>query len=571
MLTDNLDAALQLVVETDENLMLERLKLRDIAAASSMEDALRKQEVFTRSTLDGLSAHICVIDARGIIIITNHAWNTFAIENNALEGMYGVGANYLSVCKAVLEDATAAIEEIVAGIADVLDGSRTEFVKEYPCHSNDVERWFICRINRFEVSGVTYAVISHENITEQKIAEIELRSAKSEAEAANSAKSEFLANMSHEIRNPMNGVIGMTELLKMTELTEEQTNYVKNIEISGDNLLMLINDILDLSKVESQTLAIECHEFSLQHCINDVILLQKHVIYGKGLDLHVDVAPDIPLLLGDQLRVKQILLNLLGNAVKFTAQGSIAISAEIIEQTDASARVQIVVCDTGIGISAEALGKIFKPFVQENSSTTRQFGGTGLGLSISGGLAELMGGSIAVESTPGIGSCFTVTLLFNIALIGDTENCSVEDGELVREGAPLRILFVEDNPVSSVFGVTLLNKLGHDVVTTKNGLECLIALKNSAFDVVLMDVRMPVMSGVTALQEIRRKEQETSAYQPVIAVSANALRGDKEKFLQQGFDGYLSKPFKAGQLIAEMERVFENVTSTATTRCGETT
>jgi signal transduction histidine kinase/CheY-like chemotaxis protein/HAMP domain-containing protein len=522
-------------------------------------EALLEAKLFVRSTIDGLSAHICVIDTQGIIVVTNRAWNTFAVENDAVEGTCGIGADYLGACRAISEDEKADIDETVAGIKGVINGTLPGFVKEYPCHSPETKRWFICRIDPFTVSGKLFVVISHENITERVQAEIELHSAKARAESANHAKSEFLANMSHEIRTPMNGVIGMTELLKMTVLTEEQMDYVRNIEVSGNNLLSLINDILDLSKIEAQKIEIEQDEFSLHHCINDIVLMQKYLIHEKGLALNVDVAQELPhLLVGDSLRLKQILLNLVGNAVKFTAQGSITISAQLLELSETSVVVEIAVRDTGIGISAGALDEIFKPFVQEERSTTRRFGGTGLGLSISCRLAELMGGSISVESTRGVGSCFNVILTFLPTRMAFTDEDTSDQSISTWDGELLRILFVEDNPISSECGVSLLSKLGHDVVAVENGLECLLALKTSVFDLVLMDIRMPVMNGLDALREIRGKEQGECFHQPIIALTAYALRGEKDSFLHKGFDGYLSKPYKMNELISEMKRVINH-------------
>ena len=394
----------------------------------------------------------------------------------------------------------------------------------------------------------------YENIQKQ------LREAKTVAESANRAKSEFLANMSHEIRTPMNGVLGMTQLLDMTVLTTEQREYVNALKLSGTNLLSLMSDILDLSKIEAGKITIEVAEFSLHRCINDVLLMQKTAAFDKKLALKLDLAGEIPyLVVGDQLRVKQILLNLLGNAIKFTQQGSVTLSTQLLEQHDSSVLIQIAVHDTGVGISQGHLETIFLPFTQEDGSISRKFGGTGLGLTISRRLAELLGGELTVESSPESGSCFTVTLPFTVGRDAAAIEALSSKTAVVWDGPPLRILFVEDDKVSIAFGSALCKKLGVDFIIAENGRECLAALENGSFDLVLMDIQMPVMTGEGALREIRTREQGTAAHQPVIAMTAHSMRGEKENFLAQGFDGYISKPLITKGLVAEMKRVLNIV------------
>lgn len=395
------------------------------------------------------------------------------------------------------------------------------------------------------------------DVTEQRKSAQALEEAKQAAEAANRAKSEFLANMSHEIRTPMNGVLGMAELLGFTQLTPDQQEYLDCIRSSGDSLLALINDILDLSKIESGKIELEYMDFSLRRAVNDVVNTQISAIHKKRLQLRLELDEQLPeIIKGDQLRLKQILLNLLSNAVKFTAQGEIVITARLLEQQQFGAQVAITVRDTGIGMSAEAQQHIFEPFTQADSSTTRQFGGTGLGLTICRQLAHLMGGNISLESTPGLGSSFQLELPFGIsstALLPEAVQQSA-----VRpawEGPALTILVAEDNTMNLQYVLGLLAKLGLPVVEARNGAEALQRWQQGGIDLILMDIQMPVMSGDQAVMLIREQEKQQGGHIPIIALTAYALRGDRERFLANGFDSYLAKPLSLMLLREELLRV----------------
>lgn len=379
-----------------------------------------------------------------------------------------------------------------------------------------------------------------------------------EAARANVAKSEFLANMSHEIRTPMSGVIGNAQLLRFTNLSEEQGRLLENIETDANNLISLINDILDISKIEAGKLELEETRFSVRDCITTLLKSQESRIHRKGLSLVTDIDGAVPdSLHGDQLRLKQILYNLLGNAIKFTERGDIGVRVELLERDGDRVLVCVSISDTGIGIKPDALEKIFAPFSQADSSVTRRFGGTGLGLSICSRLVRMMSGTLSVESREGVGSTFRVTLPFRIS----AQPAAVQEPEQTTgavptwDGTPLRILLAEDSITNRTMLASLLRHFGHDVTACGDGTEALVQWRSAIFDIILMDIQMPIMDGEEALRCIREHETQNGGHMPVIALTAHALLEQKNHLLVSGFDGYVSKPIEWAALNAEMKRV----------------
>jgi CheY-like chemotaxis protein len=380
-----------------------------------------------------------------------------------------------------------------------------------------------------------------------------------ELEQARVARNEFLTNMSHEIRTPMNGVIGMAQLLKTTPLNATQKEYLDCLEISAKSLMYLINDIIDLVKIEDGQVALEQVDFSLRGTINNIIKTQHTDLHIKGLELLIDIPHTVPdALRGDQLHTKQIVLNLLGNAIKFTEKGTIRIAVSVIEHHDDQVLLQLSVSDTGIGMDENILEKLFAPYPELTNGASRKLGVKGLGISISRRLVELMGGRIWAASTAGNGSTFYLALPFTMARRTATD--SLDEGANVLssqwEGPALNILLAEDNAINQKYADTILQRMGHRVIRTNNGKEALQLWKQGGIDLILMDIRMPLMDGCAATELIRQEEAGTKNHVPIIALTAHALQEEKEMLLGSGFDGYVPKPMEVVVLIDEMHKLF---------------
>jgi PAS domain S-box-containing protein len=511
------------------------------AEQKKLDQRLRDQQFYTRSLIESNIDALMTTDPAGIITDVNK-------QMEALTGCTRdelIGAPF----KGYFTDP----ERAEAGIKLVLSEKKVTDYELTACARDGKKTVVSYNATTFYDRNRTLQGVfaSARDVTERKRVEVELRQAKAAAESASQTKSDFLASMSHEIRTPMGTIIGVTDLLAKTSLTAEQDKYVQIFRRASDNLLNLINDILDLSKVEASQLELERTGFSLTDLLEKVREMVAVRAQEKRLALVCEIAPKVPGdLVGDPTRLTQVLLNLVGNAVKFTESGQVALRVTQDAGSSGPGTLRFTISDTGIGIPREKLGTVFERFTQADSSTTRKYGGTGLGLTISKRLVELMGGRIWVESEFGKGSVFSFAVPLEI-WAGAKRRAAVPVGAGPELPLPaLRILLVEDSPDNRTITMAFMQDTPYRVEIAENGAVAYEKFTAGHYDLVLMDRQMPVMDGLTATRAIRNWEQANHRPPtPIIALTASALKGDQEKCVAAGCTAYLTKPIRQEVLL----------------------
>jgi PAS domain S-box-containing protein len=536
---------------------------RDITERKKAEGALRESESRYRRLLGSVTNYIYTVMVEdGHVVSTSHGPGCEAVTGYTSED-YAADADLWH--KMVHpEDSPSVLEHSRQAIA----GYQYFPLEHRIIHKNGSIRWISnTLVARRDETG---RVVAYDgliaDITERRMMEEELLRAKEAAEAASSAKSEFMANMSHEIRTPMNAILGLTKLVLRRNLSGEQREFLEGVMDAGDALMQIINDILDFSKIEAGRLELETEDFVLRDLLDKIMVSFTAQAGKKKIELKLTVDESVPdCVTGDQGRLRQVLVNLLGNALKFTPTGEVTLSVGLEsadEQSDGVAdgrRTKLIFCvrDTGIGIPEDKLDMIFDSFTQADSSTTKRFGGTGLGLAISKKIVGMMGGEIRAESTVERGSAFFFSAVLGVSGTSGTAGGAVPDdgrGKTVRK--PLRILLAEDDRMNQMFAQSFLQEAGHTVATACNGRAVLSMLESGDYDVILMDISMPEMDGEQATRAIR--QSRSGLYDPripIVAMTAHALKGDRERFLAVGMNGYIAKPVDIDELLRILDQV----------------
>ncbi|MEI7607660.1 MAG: PAS domain S-box protein [Rhodospirillaceae bacterium] len=467
----------------------------------------------------------------------------FLEANQAFYKIFGWGSDeIIGRSTRILYDSESDCEHLSARIYPMITKGGV-FRDEVQMRRRDGSDVWIRLVGRMvDVSNASLGVIwAFEDITDRKRNELALLHAQQQAEAANRAKSAFLANMSHEIRTPITSVMGVIDLLRRTNVNDEQATYLNVLAGATETLLTILNDILDISKIEAGKLSVESVEFMLPDTMDNIYSLVDGMATAKGLDLTLEGQEALPrAVVGDPVRLKQVLYNLTSNAIKFTQHGSVIIRTTILNKTKSATTIRFEIADTGIGMSSEQVARLFQPFSQADTSTTRRFGGTGLGLAISKRLVELMGGEIEVESAVGHGSLFRVTLPFVVV----SEVAHAQHPDHIRipvEPQPLRLLLAEDNPINQRLVRSMLQKMGHTVEVAANGKEAVAAVESGNFEAVLMDMQMPEMDGDEATRIIRMMPPPRGSV-PIIALTADVMVEDRERYLKSGVNDLVPKP-----------------------------
>ena len=561
------------------NMVAERLG--ELIEKKQGEEALRESRTFLQSTLDSLAAHIAILDEQGDILAVNASWKEFADANDLRQPGYCIGQNYLQICEDARENLSAEGLEAAKGIREVIVQQQSAFYLEYPCHSPIARRWFAMRVTRFQSPGAIRIVIAHENITERKHAEealqktlnelesrvqertAELIRLNKELEQASRLKDEFLANMSHELRTPLNAILGYAQILRTAEnLSEQQQEALSTVKNSGEHLLSMINEILDLSKIEAGQMTLQPTDIHLPYFLKSLADMIQVRAYQKGIAFQYETDPALPDGIRiDEKRLREVLLNVLGNAVKFTDRGSVTFRVTNLGQAGAEQQGSpcefVSVClrfdieDTGPGIDPGHLQEVFLPFHQIDGQQ-HAVEGTGLGLTISQKLVSIMGGELLVDSAPGKGTHFWFTLEVQETESAVPERDPASPNITGYTGQPKTILIIDDVAANREVLKSMLIPLDFQIFEAANGEEGLDLTETHSPDIILLDLFMPGMNGFKVAQRIRRKERE---HQPrIIAISAGAFDETRQQSLSAGCDDFLAKPFQIDALLKLLER-----------------